>query len=335
MFVSINKPVSAQETQSELLLTFSLTAQNGECVISTSPNDLITVNFYIINTSSNNNYTLKGFQNYIHYDLNFFELVEDSVQCYDVNMAVAKKVNSITYGEVIQCENIDTNYNSNFLFCSFKLKVIATTGSGTVYNDEVYAIDNAFKSVAITKRNLTVSICKHDNLTKINKQEPSCTENGWEAYNVCDDCGILFNENSEYVIDKIPYIAGGHKTNDKFVTDNNGHWHACENCNEKIDYVEHTLSKATCVSKAKCEVCGLSVGEIDPHNHKNTRIDNYVITWFFGDGYSGDVYCLDCNQTVKTGEIVSKFNINAWPWWILLISIPIFPVIIIVWLIFF
>ncbi len=326
--------VGAEESQSSPTLEFVLTS-NEKSALTVENNDVITISFVILRTDSNEDYAINAFQNYLHYDLSFFEFVEGSIVCNDTGSAVAQRLNSITYGEIIQCQNMATTYNSSFVFCTFQLRVIATSGSGTVYNDEFFAFDSNFQQIAVTRKNFTATICLHENLTKVTEQAPTCTENGWETYYHCADCGLLFDANNEYVIDEIPYILGGHKTTDEFVTDNDGHWYACENCNEKVDYASHTLKQATCVSKSGCEVCGLNVGEIDPNNHVNTKLINYVPSWFFGDGYSGDVHCLDCDQIVKTGETVSKFKILSWPWWVLLISLPIFPVIILVWIIFY
>ena len=51
-------------------------------------------------------------------------------------------------------------------------------------------------------------------------------------------------------------------------------------------------------------MCGLEYGEIDSTNHKNTEIRNAVEATTETEGYTGDVYCTDCNKLVKAGEVI-------------------------------
>ena len=102
-------------------LQFELTADNGRSVYLVNPGQVITVSFTMKRTDSIENYTTNGFQNYIHYDLSFFEFVENSIVLYDTGIASAKKLNSITHGEIVQCQNMGSTYVSEFLFCTFQL----------------------------------------------------------------------------------------------------------------------------------------------------------------------------------------------------------------------
>ena len=45
--------------------------------------------------------------------------------------------------------------------------------------------------------------------------------------------------------------------------------HKCDYCGKKL--TEHTGGKATCMDKAKCDVCGAEYGELDPKNHTNLK----------------------------------------------------------------
>ena len=386
--IPANNAVGA-EGQNALTLEFALTNENGKSVIAVDSNDVITVQFVMKRTDSSENYNINGFQNYIHYDLSIFEFVEDSIVCYDTGMATAKKMNSITYGEIIQCQNMAQNYSANFVFCSFKLRVIATEGSGTVYNDEVYAFDVTYQSIPVTKQNLVVTInsCTHDNKISVSAQDATCHNDGWEAYQYCEACGLIFNATGEDLIESIPYIPAGHKKEATLTYDNVGHWYKCARCDERFDYADHDGDVATCSSKAKCSTCDQFYGEIDADNHVESTLNyneddhwyscnacgqtygqanhsggvatcnakakcdvckqhygeidgdkhvrtyviNYRFAWFFGDGYSGDTCCSDCNQVIEMGKVISKFDSSAWPWWVLLLSIPLFPIIIIVW----
>ena len=332
---SNTQKVNAEESQAGLSLEFALTAENGETALSVNHNEVITISFVMTRTDLNESYSVNAFQNYIHYDLNFFELVEGSIVCYDTGSAVAKRQDNITWGEIVQCQNMGQTYEANFVFCTFKLKIIGTDGTGIVYNDRVQAFTADYQSIPVTTRNLTASICKHVNITTVSAKEANCYEDGWNAYSYCGDCDLLFDENAQHIIDRIPVIKGGHEKAEHYSHDNTGHWYDCSSCDDKVDYADHTGSVANCISKAHCDVCGIDYGEIDSNNHVNTYVENYQFAWFFGDGYSGDVHCSDCGEMVKQGEVLSKFDTSAWPWWVLLISIPLFPLILIVWVFFY
>ena len=108
----------------------------------------------------------------------------------------------------------------------------------------------------------------HKNTEMINEKEVTCTEDGYTGDTYCNDCDKVV-ENGKTI------TATGHKG-----------------------------GEATCVSKAKCEVCGLEYGEIDATNHKNTETRNAVEATTETEGYTGDVYCIDCDELVKEGEVI-------------------------------
>ena len=69
---------------------------------------------------------------------------------------------------------------------------------------------------------------------------------------------------------------------------------------------EHIGGEATCNAKAICEVCGQSYGEVNANNHKDeTEIRDKVDATCGKDGYTGDTYCLDCQQKIATGETIN------------------------------
>ena len=231
---------------------FSLSVNNKQ-VVSAGQNDVITVSFTMTRTDSNENYTTNGFQNKIYYDLEFFEFVEGSIVCYDTGSAIAKKQNNIAHGEIIQCQNFGKTYESSFVFCTFQLKVIASSGSGMVYNSEVYTFDINHQPVTVTTKNLQVNIgdsCDHIYTTKVDAKEPSCEEKGWEEYYVCDDCNVILDKNG-YVLPDIPYIDESHNFSTTLSHDENGHWYECV-CGEKSNYEEHSGGTATCTQNAVC-----------------------------------------------------------------------------------
>ena len=96
----------------------------------------------------------------------------------------------------------------------------------------------------------------------------TCTKAGERTY-TCTKCGATKTE---------PINATGHSWKFDWTSDATHHWHECtnENCDVtdnsgKNGYAEHTGGKATCTEKAKCTVCGVKYGAIDPANHTGTE----------------------------------------------------------------
>ena len=96
----------------------------------------------------------------------------------------------------------------------------------------------------------------------------TCTKAGEKTY-TCTKCGATKTE---------PIDATGHSWNSDWTSDATHHWHECtnENCDVtdnsgKNGYAEHSGGKATCTEKAKCTVCGVKYGAIDPANHTGTE----------------------------------------------------------------
>ena len=86
-------------------------------------------------------------------------------------------------------------------------------------------------------------------------KEPTCTEDGLKT-GTCAACG---EANATEVIP-----APGHTTGE-WVNDENGHWHICSLCEEKVDAAEHTFewivdkeatAKEDGLKHEACAVCG-------------------------------------------------------------------------------
>jgi hypothetical protein len=60
-------------------------------------------------------------------------------------------------------------------------------------------------------------------------------------------------------------------------SDGVNHFHTC-GCGAKFDEGNHTGGKATCMSGATCETCGLNYGELDPKNHAGDIIQKELVT---------------------------------------------------------
>ena len=68
----------------------------------------------------------------------------------------------------------------------------------------------------------------------------------------------------------------------------------------------HTGGEATCVSGPVCEVCQQVYGEINASNHKHTELRGVKEPDSTQEGYTGDLYCTDCQQLIQQGTVIPK-----------------------------
>ena len=130
---------------------------------------------------------------------------------------------------------------------------------------------------------------------------PTCTTGGYTTY-TCSRC------NDSYVSDEVSAL--GHNPATAWTSDGQYHWHACQNagCTEQLNKTAHSGGEATCIAKAKCEVCGVEYGSLNPNNHKHTEIRNARAATETSTGYSGDTYCADCETLLVRGTTVPKLD---------------------------
>ncbi|MBR2152801.1 MAG: hypothetical protein IJ944_05930 [Clostridia bacterium] len=86
---------------------------------------------------------------------------------------------------------------------------------------------------------------------------------------------------------------------DEVKYDETNHWYTCRDvgCDKAVNVTPHQGGVATCNAKAKCSVCNVEYGEFNPANHAGgTEIRNESET------YTGDVYCLSCEEIITRGE---------------------------------
>ena len=123
---------------------------------------------------------------------------------------------------------------------------------------------------------------------------PTCTEDGYTTY-TCSVCG------DSYVGDEVPATGAHVDADGLWESDDENHWHTC-GCGEKFDEAAHEGGEATCVAKAECAVCGTGYGELNAENHGETEIRDAVKETCNEPGYTGDTYCVDCNEKLADGE---------------------------------
>ena len=188
-------------------------------------------------------------------------------------------------------ENAKTDY----------LKTAATCGSKAVY----------YKSCSTCggKSEETFETGEYDYTNHVgetylkNQKEATCYEEGYTGDVYCSTC------NRE--ISKGQSIAkNAHNPASVWTTDETDHWKVCQiiGCGNIIDKAPHSGGEATCVNKAICSVCKVEYGEFAPDNHVNTEIRGAVAATEEAEGYTGDKWCLDCNQMIEEGTVVAKLD---------------------------
>ena len=120
------------------------------------------------------------------------------------------------------------------------------------------------ESVSIT---ITRSKCDHTHTEIRNQREATCKEEGYTGDTYCKDCGEKLAAGT--TIEKKPHKVG---------------------------------TPATCVSKAVCNVCSETFGEVDATNHVHTTVKNRKEATCTQTGYAGDTYCTDCDKLLSTGK---------------------------------
>ena len=141
-------------------------------------------------------------------------------------------------------------------------------------------------------------------LVKTDRVEPTCIENGTEAYWTCSECGKSFsdengqNEISEPVV--IP--ATGHTYGD-WKKDATGHWHECSVCGNKKDFAEHTPDKdaPTETEGVVCTVCGYEIQPATGHEHTPSE------DWTYDETYHWHA-CGGCSQQLD--KAAHEYNVQ-------------------------
>ena len=135
----------------------------------------------------------------------------------------------------------------------------------------------------------------HKNVVLKNNVAPTCKDPGYSGDKVCEDCGETVEQG------QVIAATGNHIDADgKWEFDGTTHFHTC-GCGTKFDFAPHEGGEATCAAKAVCEVCGVSYGDVNANNHKNTHVVDQKDATCCEKGYTGDVFCDDCQTTVSVG----------------------------------
>ena len=118
------------------------------------------------------------------------------------------------------------------------------------------------------------------------------------ADGVCSECGYVCLHNDadkDHICDICEKIISNHEDADKN--------HVCDFCEKVIS--NHIGGKATCHTKAICEICRNGYGEFDETNHDGgTVIRDAVTVTCTENGYTGDTYCAGCDKLLEHGDVI-------------------------------
>ena len=143
----------------------------------------------------------------------------------------------------------------------------------------------------------TISALTHK-METVKAQEPTCTQKGWSAYQMCSLCGVKTNYSEKKAL--------GHVFSSTYTTDENGHWKVCTRtgCTEKSEIAVHTMvageTTATCTEAGivpyTC-TCGYKTEkEVEALGH------NYTGNWISLDSKGHSQRCSRCQEFGPTSE---------------------------------
>lgn len=76
---------------------------------------------------------------------------------------------------------------------------------------------------------------------------------------------------------------------------------------------EHSGGVVSCRAKAVCEVCGKEYGEFDSTRHLHTERRGVKEATQQEYGFTGDLYCKDCDTLLEAGQVIDKLPVTPQP----------------------
>ena len=131
---------------------------DGENTYYAQAGETVTVAFRM--KAAEESYTLFSVQNEIEFDMNFFEYVDGSAQRGASGAADVRHDTRVRGQEIVKASVFNETFSSDYLFCTFQLKIKdgITEGTGWVRSSEAIAYETNTARVPITASNLTVII---------------------------------------------------------------------------------------------------------------------------------------------------------------------------------
>ena len=213
-------------------------------------------------------------------------------------------------------KNVTSIGNSAFSFCR-SLTSVMIPDSVTSIGESVFDNCSSLKTISLScgsalkrsdfgKQADLVSYTNQHTLTKTEAKAATCTEDGNKEYWTCEHCGKYFlsddtnPETATAVEQAETIIPASHKLTkvkeEKAPTcteDGNKEYWTCEHCGK------YFLSDDTNPETAKA--VELSETILPAIQHKNAELRNASEPTETSPGYSGDLYCPDCDKVLEKG----------------------------------
>lgn len=220
--------------------------------------------------------------------------------CTDCNTKIATSTVIPATGKHVDVDGKwETDGTNHWHTCYFGTKFDVTAHSGgeatCVKQAECSVCGHSYGELDLTNHKATTYVK--------DQKEATCYEEGYTGDTYCSDCDVKIKDGT--VIEK-----SDHNPASVWGTDETDHWKVCQTvgCGNLIDKAPHSGGEATCVTKAVCSVCGVQYGEVNVSNHKHTEVRDAKEATCSEAGYTGDTWCLDCNQMIAKGEEIDKLE---------------------------
>ena len=170
-----------------------------------------------------------------------------------------------------RCDATKEDSAENHTWSNDPVAILDEEAAGEEYVEAIQIGWALYECVDCDATKLVRVLCDCDNIGWSRETAPTCTENGYIKYGICDICDTVYNENNEIIsIDDVVVPATGHTA---------GQLPADAVCGENVDIL--------------CTVCGeaasIAVGE---HNFVNASYDP-TCTAFGGEGK----VCSKCGES--------------------------------------
>ena len=216
-----------------------------------------------------------------------------------------ESVATVTPGGIVEAKGagktIITVETANGLiaYCEVTVKGIASTNLSRIYTPDVLSTDKEYVDVpVIIENNPGISFASLSVFYDESKLEPVGVENGMVFQSVL---GLIESENHRIKLcftDENDVLADGILATIRFkVLDNS------ESAKVRICYFPSEIRN----SAAKSVPLNIFEGFVGTSDctHENTEIHDKKDATCSANGYTGDVYCTDCNMLIKNGTVVA------------------------------
>lgn len=180
--------------------------------------------------------------------------------------------------------------------------------------------DNTKALAEASKEIITDYAISHNpkKIITVAEQAPTCTADGWYAYEICSYCKENNSEKGYIITEMITRPKTGHsfgawtQTNE---TDAEGkvvaykHTRVCENNCGAIETAECSGGTATCAKQAVCKACNQPYGEKNAENHTAKKIMPEAEPTCQTEGLTAYAYCEGCGFTdIKNAQPIAKLE---------------------------